>query len=105
MDELLFIYTVHQRGNAPCLIWPNPGMSSTPCHTQPMDQRIDHLTAPYVDLAANVTAIFGVEVGLCVLQQTTPLHVVQRVLDDGGSQRPGAASAKPERSSPYERRS
>jgi hypothetical protein len=78
-------------------------MSRTPCHTQPMDQRIDHLTATYVDLAANVAAIFGVEVGLRVLQQTTPLHVVQRVLGDGGPRRPGAASARPERSLPDER--
>jgi len=65
-----------------------------------MDQRIDHLTATYVDLAANVAAIFGVEAGLRVLQQNTPLHVVQRVLGEGGPRRCGAASAKPEPSSP-----
>jgi hypothetical protein len=62
-----------------------------------MEKRTDHLTATYVDLAVNVAAVFGIEVGLRVLQQTTPLHVVQRVLGDGGPRRPGAASSKPER--------
>jgi hypothetical protein len=62
-----------------------------------MEKRTDHLTATYVDLAVNVAAVFGIEVGLRVLQQTTPLHVVQRVLADGGPRRPGAASTKPDR--------
>jgi hypothetical protein len=61
-----------------------------------MDKRTDHLTATYVDLAVNVAAIFGLEVGLRVLQQTTPLHVVQRVLSDGGPRRCGAAPIKPD---------
>jgi hypothetical protein len=60
-----------------------------------MDKRTDHLTATYVDLAVNVAAVFGLEVGLRVLQQTTPLHVVQRVLSDGGPRRCGAAPNKP----------
>jgi hypothetical protein len=47
-----------------------------------MENRTDYLTATYVDLAVNVAAVFGLEVGLRVLQQTTPLHVVQRVLGD-----------------------
>jgi hypothetical protein len=62
-----------------------------------MEQRLDHLTATYVDLAVNVAAVFGLETGLRVLRHTTPLHVVQRVLSEGGPRRPGAASAKPER--------
>ena len=61
-----------------------------------MEQRIDHLTATYVDLAVNVAAVFGLETGLRVLQQTTPLHVVQRVLSDGGPRRRGAAPIKPD---------
>jgi hypothetical protein len=61
-----------------------------------MEKRIDHLTATYVDLAANVAAVFGLEVGLRVLQNTTPLHVVQRVLGDGGPRRRGAAPIKPD---------
>jgi hypothetical protein len=60
-----------------------------------MDKRTDHLTATYVDLAVNVAAVFGLEVGLRVLQQTTPLHVVQRVLSDGGPRRCGAAPSEP----------
>jgi len=59
-----------------------------------MEKRTDHLTATYVDLAANVTVVFGLEVGLRVLQQTTPLHVVQRVLSDDGPRRCGAVTAK-----------
>jgi hypothetical protein len=62
-----------------------------------MEKRTDHFTATYVDLAVNVAAVFGIEVGPRVLQQTTPLHVVQRVLGDGGPRRPGAASTKPDR--------
>lgn len=69
-----------------------------------MEKRTDHLTATYVDLAVNVAAVFGIEVGLSVLQQTTPLHVLQRVLGDGGPRRRGATSAKPEPSSPSEPR-
>jgi hypothetical protein len=61
-----------------------------------MDKRTDHITATYVDLAVNVAAVFGLEVGLRVLQQTTPLHVVQRVLSDGGPRRCGAAPIKPD---------
>jgi hypothetical protein len=59
-----------------------------------MEKRTDHLTATYVDLAANVAAVFGLDVGLRVLQPTTPLHVVQRVLSDGGPRRSGAAPIK-----------
>lgn len=55
-----------------------------------MDRRTDYLTATYVDLAVNVASVFGLEAGLRVLQQQTPLHVVQRVLGDGGPRRPGA---------------
>jgi len=61
-----------------------------------MEKRIDHLTATYIDLAANVAAVFGLDVGLRVLQPTTPLHVVQRVLNDGGPRRRGAALIKPD---------
>jgi hypothetical protein len=61
-----------------------------------MEKRTDHLTATYVDLAANVAAMFGLDVGLRVLQPTTPLHVVQRVLSDGGPRRRGAALIKPD---------
>jgi len=61
-----------------------------------MENRTDHLTATYVDLAANVAAVFGLDVGLRVLQPTTPLHVVQRVLSDGGPRRRGAAPIKPD---------
>jgi hypothetical protein len=59
-----------------------------------MEKRTDHLTATYVDLAANVAGIFGIEVGLRVLRQTTPLDVVQRVLGEGGPRRCGAAPSK-----------
>jgi len=62
-----------------------------------MEKRTDHLTATYVDLAVNVAAVFGLEVGLHVLQNTTPLHVVQRVLSDGGPRRRGAAPIKPDK--------
>jgi hypothetical protein len=78
----LFIHTEYQRVDAPCLILAKPGVSGTPCHTQTMDQRIDHLTATYVDLATTVAAIFGVEVGLRVLQQSPPLYVEQHVFDE-----------------------
>ena len=61
-----------------------------------MDKRTDHVTATYVDLAANVTAVFGLEVGLRVLQPATPMHVVLRVLSEGGPRRCGAASVNPE---------
>jgi hypothetical protein len=59
-----------------------------------MEKRTDHLTATYVDLAVNVAAVFGLDVGLRVLQPTTPLHVVQRALSDAGPRRPGAAPIK-----------
>jgi hypothetical protein len=62
-----------------------------------MEKRKDHLTATYVDLAVNVSAVFGFEVGLRVLQHTTPLQVVQRVLSDDGPRRRGAAPTKPDR--------
>jgi hypothetical protein len=61
-----------------------------------MENRTDYLTATYVDLAVNVAAVFGLEVGLRVLQNTTPLHVVQRVLADGGPRRRGAAPIEPD---------
>lgn len=61
-----------------------------------MEKRTDHLTATYVDLAVNVTAVFGLEVGLRVLQKTTPLQVVRRVLSDGGPRRRGAVPIKPD---------
>ena len=73
------------------------GAGSQPCHTCPMEKRTDHLTATYVDLAVNVSAVFGLAVGLRVLQQTTPLQVVQRVLSDDGPRRRGAAPTKPDR--------
>jgi len=59
-----------------------------------MEKRTDYLTATYVDLAVNVAAVFGLDVGLRVLQSTTPLHVVQRVLSDEGPRRRGAAPIK-----------
>lgn len=62
-----------------------------------MEKRTDHRTTTYVDLAANVTAVFGLEVGLRVLQKTTSLHVVQRVLSNDGPRRRGAVTAKPEK--------
>ena len=58
-------------------------------------KRTDHLTAIYVDLSVNLAAVFGRKVGLRVLQQTTPSHVVPRVLSDGGPRRPGDALTKP----------
>jgi len=61
-----------------------------------MEKRTDYLTATYVDLAVNVAAVFGLDVGLRVLQPTTPLHVVQRVLSDAGPRRRGAAPIKPD---------
>jgi hypothetical protein len=56
-----------------------------------MEQRTDHLTATYVDLAFNVAITFGLEAGMRVLQHKTPLLVVQRVLIEGGPQRGGQA--------------
>jgi len=73
-------------------------MSGAACHTQPMEQRTDRLTATYVDLAVNVAIAFGLEAGMRVLQHKTPLTVVQRVLIEGGLRR-GAASATPGSSS------
>lgn len=64
-----------------------------------MNRRTDHVTATYVDLAANVAAIFGMEAGLGVLQPTTPSHVVLRLQSEGGPRRCGAASIEPEQSS------
>jgi hypothetical protein len=61
-----------------------------------MEKRTDYLTATYVDLLVNVAAVFGIEVALRVLRQTTPLHVVQRVLGDEGPRRCGAAPTKPD---------
>jgi hypothetical protein len=61
-----------------------------------MEKRTDYLTATYVDLAVNVAAVFGLEVGLRVLQPTTPIHVVLRVLSEGGPRRCGAALIEPE---------
>jgi hypothetical protein len=60
-------------------------------------KRTDHLTATYADLSVNVAAVFRLEVGLRVLQQTTPSHVVPRVLSDGGPRRPGDALTKPDK--------
>jgi hypothetical protein len=57
-----------------------------------MEKRTDRLTAAYVDLAVNVARVFGLEAGMRVLQQNTPLPVVQRVLIDVGPRR-GATSA------------
>jgi hypothetical protein len=37
-----------------------------------MEKRTDHFTATYVDLAINVAAVFELEVGLRVLQNTMP---------------------------------
>lgn len=45
-----------------------------------MEQRTDHLTATYVDLAVNVTAVVGTKAGMRVLQNNTPLLVVHGVL-------------------------
>lgn len=69
-------------------------MSSVPCYTCLMEKRTDHLTATYVDLAANVGTVFGLAAGIRVLQHKTPLPVVQRVLIEGGPRR-GATSATP----------
>jgi hypothetical protein len=52
-----------------------------------MEKRTDRLTATYVDLAVNVSAAFGIEAGMRVLQHRTPLPVVQRVLIEGGPRR------------------
>jgi hypothetical protein len=38
-----------------------------------MEQRLEHLTATYVDLAANVVAVFGLETGLRVVRLDDPL--------------------------------
>jgi hypothetical protein len=67
------------------------------CHTQPMEQRTDRLTATYVDLAVNVSITFGLEAGMRVLQHKAPLLVVQRVLIEGGPRR-GPCSATSESS-------
>jgi len=75
--------------------WSKAGASRQPCHTCHMEKRADHLTATYVDMAVNVAAVFGIEVGLRVLRQTTPLHVVQRVLSDDGPRRRGAVRDTP----------
>ena len=52
-----------------------------------MEKRIDRLTAVYVDLAINVATLFGLEAGMRVLQHSTPLLVVQRVLIEGRARR------------------
>jgi len=54
-----------------------------------MEKRTDHFTATYVDLTVNGAAVFGLDVGLRVLQPTTPLHLVRRALSDGGHDAPG----------------
>jgi hypothetical protein len=61
------------------------------------EKRTDHLTTTYADLSVNVTAVFGLEVGLRVLQQATLSHAVPRVLSDGGPRRPGDALTKPDK--------
>ena len=68
-----------------------------------MENRIDRLTAVYVDLAVNVSTSFGIEAGMRVLQAKTPLTVVQRVLIESGPRR-GFTSARPEQSSHAELR-
>ena len=62
-----------------------------------MENRIDRLTAVYVDLAVNVSTSFGIEAGMRVLQAKTPLPVVQRVLIENGPRR-GSISATPKQS-------
>jgi hypothetical protein len=62
-----------------------------------MEQQTDYLTVTYIDLAVNVATAFRLEVSLRVFQQTTPLHVVQRVLSDSVPRRWVAARAKPDR--------
>jgi hypothetical protein len=52
-----------------------------------MEKRTDRLTAVYVDLAVNVAAVFGMEAGMRILQNKTPLLVVHRVLIECGPRR------------------
>jgi hypothetical protein len=52
-----------------------------------MEKRTDRLTAIYVDLAVNIAGVFGLEAGMRVLQNNTPLLVVHRVLVVSGPRR------------------
>jgi hypothetical protein len=59
-----------------------------------MEKRTDRLTAIYVDLAVNVAAVFGMEAGMRVLQNNTPLLVVHRVVFEGGPRRGTSPEAR-----------
>jgi hypothetical protein len=59
-----------------------------------MEKRTDRLTAIYVDLAVNVAAVFGMEAGMRVLQNNTPLLVVHRVVFKGGPRRGASPGAR-----------
>jgi len=69
-----------------------------------MEKRTDRLTAVYVDLAVNISAAYGMTIGVRSLHdcRVAPA-VIQRVLIDGGPLR-GATSATPEPSSHDEQR-
>jgi hypothetical protein len=55
---------------------------------QIMEKRTDRHTAVYVDLAVNVSAVFGLSAGVQALhEQQVPLPVVQRILIDRGPRR------------------
>ena len=62
-------------------------MSARPAILGRMEKRTARFTATYVNLAVNVARVFGLEAGMRVLQQNTPLPVVQRVLIDVGPRR------------------
>jgi len=64
-----------------------------------MEKRTDRHTAVHVDLAVNVSAVFGLGAGVQALhEQHVPLAVVQRALIDRGPRR-GATLATPDSSS------
>jgi hypothetical protein len=61
-----------------------------------MEKRIDSHTAAYIDLAINVSRVFGMAAGVQALyEQRVPPTVVQRALINRGPRR-GAISAWPE---------
>lgn len=62
-----------------------------------MEKRTDRHTAVHVDLAVNVSAVFGLSAGVQALhEQQVPLAVVQRALIDRGPRRGANSGRVPE---------
>lgn len=71
-----------------------------------MDQRIDRLMAVQVDLAVNISGVFGMAAGVRSLHECgVELSVIQRVLIQGGPRRGSLADFEGPRAQPHGDRS